>query len=121
MTMKLKLFDSELKIMEALWQEGSMTAKQLVEKMKETTGWNKNTTYTVIKKCIAKGAVGRTEPNFLCTSLISKAEVQAYEADELVNKMFDGSAFSLFATLVDQKGLTPEEVERLKQLVEQLK
>ena len=64
--MEMKLFDSELKVMEALWKEGDLTAGQLVKILKEQTGWNRNTTYTVIKKLIEKGAVERCEPNFTC-------------------------------------------------------
>ena len=56
----MKLFDSELKVMEVLWRLGDQTAKQISGILKEEIGWNVNTTYTVIKKCIAKGAVQRS-------------------------------------------------------------
>ena len=45
-----------------------------------------NTTYTVIKKCIAKGAIERREPNFLCHALIARDVVQAAETEELLHK-----------------------------------
>ena len=85
-----KLFDSEKKVMEVLWEHGTMTAGDVVKILKETIGWNRNTTYTVMKKCIAKGAVERTEPHFTCTPLITREQVQDYETNELVDKMFDG-------------------------------
>ena len=62
----MKLFDSELKVMDVLWRLGDRTAKEISSILGEETGWNVNTTYTVIKKCVAKGAVRRSEPNFLC-------------------------------------------------------
>ena len=49
-----KLFDSELKVMEVLWREGSMTAGNIAAILAEEIGWNRNTTYTVIKKCVEK-------------------------------------------------------------------
>ena len=52
--------------MEVLWEEGEIPAKRVVEVLSERVGWNKNTTYTVIKKCIEKGAVQRSEPGFRC-------------------------------------------------------
>lgn len=52
--MAIKLFDSELKVMDVLWKEGDKTAKQISDILKEEIGWNMNTTYTVIKKCMAK-------------------------------------------------------------------
>lgn len=54
--MDIKLFDSELKIMNVLWKEGDVTAKHISDVLKEETGWNMNTTYTLIKRCIKKGA-----------------------------------------------------------------
>ncbi len=57
--MAIKLFDSELKVMGVLWKEGDTTAKQISDILKAEIGWNMNTTYTVIKKCIAKGAIER--------------------------------------------------------------
>ena len=55
--MGIKLYDSELKVMEILWKEGELTAGHIAKILKEEIGWNRNTTYTVIKKCIEKGAV----------------------------------------------------------------
>ena len=84
--MAIKLFDSELKVMDVLWKEGDKTAKQISDILKEKIGWNMNTTYTVIKKCIAKGAIERSEPNFMCHALIAKEVVQEAEAEELIGK-----------------------------------
>ena len=53
--MEIKLFDSELKIMEILWKGGETTARSIAETLKEQIGWSKTTTYTVIKKCIDQG------------------------------------------------------------------
>ena len=121
MDVKIKLFDSELKVMEVLWREGSLTAGQLAAILKEETGWNRNTTYTVIKKCVDKGAIERFEPNFTCKALISRDEVQEQETAEFINKMFDGSAEAFFATFINEKNLTKQEIDKLKQIVEKLK
>lgn len=115
--MEIKLFDSELKVMDVLWREGDCTAKYISDVLKEDTGWNMNTTYTLIKRCINKGAISRSEPNFMCHALIAKEAVQEQETNELVNKVFDGSVNKLFAALVGRKNLSPEEIEKLKQIV----
>ncbi len=70
--MEVKLFDSELKVMGVLWREGDVTAKHIAEVLKEEVGWNKNTTYTLIKRCIQKGAIERSEPGFMCHALVPK-------------------------------------------------
>ncbi len=115
--MAVKLFDSELKVMGVLWKEGDKTAKEISDILKSEIGWNMNTTYTVIKKCIAKGAIERLEPNFLCRALIQKEAVQEAETDELIGKLYDGSADKLFAALLGRKKLTAEQIAKLKQIV----
>ncbi len=115
--MAIKLFDSELKVMGVLWKEGDKTAKEISDILKSEIGWNMNTTYTVIKKCITKGAIERIEPNFLCHALIQKEAVQEAETDELIGKLYDGSADKLFAALLGRKKLTAEQIARLKQIV----
>lgn len=115
--MAIKLFDSELKVMGVLWKEGDKTAKEISDILKSEIGWNMNTTYTVIKKCIAKGAIERTEPNFMCRALIQKEAVQEAETDELIGKLYDGSADKLFAALLGRKKLTAEQIAKLKQIV----
>lgn len=115
-----KLFDSELKIMNVLWQEGDCTAKHISDVLKEETGWNMNTTYTLIKRCISKGAIERTEPNFMCRALIPKEEVQEAETNELIDKVYDGSVDKLFAALLGRKKLSKEQIQRLKDIVEEL-
>ena len=119
--MDTKLFDSERKVMEVLWEaDAPLTAKEVAQKLGETVGWNKNTTYTVIKKCIDKGAIQRREPNFQCLPLVRREEVQAAAAVELVDKVFDGSASLLFASLFSGKQLPPEEIQRLRALIDEL-
>ena len=114
----MKLFDSEWKVMEVLWQKNDRTAKEISLRLADTIGWNKNTTYTVIKKCIEKGAIERREPNFICHAQITKQQAQNEEAETLVEKVFDGSAELLFASILSDRSLSKDELARLKALVE---
>ena len=116
-----KLFDSEIKIMEVLWREGDVTAKYIAEVLAREVGWNKNTTYTLIKRCIGKCAIERIEPNFICHPLIPRETVQNAETDELINRLYGGSADMLFAALLGRKGLSEEQIEKLRRMVDDLK
>lgn len=66
-----KLFDSELKVMGVLWNEGDCTAKHISDVLKEDIGWNMNTTYTLIKRCIKK-ALSNARNQISCATLWSK-------------------------------------------------
>lgn len=113
----IKLGDAELKVMNVLWNEGGCTAKHISDILSERVGWNMNTTYTLIKRCIKKGAIERSEPNFMCQALVSREAVQETETNELLDKLFDGSADKLFAALVGRKNLSPEQIKKLKKIV----
>lgn len=118
--MEIRLSDAELKIMNVLWRAGPQTAKTLAAELNEQVGWSKTTTYTLIKKCIDKGAVERLGTNFLCRPLISREQVRGQEAEELVNKLFDGSADQLVASLLSRKRLSRDEINGLRKIVEEL-
>lgn len=115
--MAIKLVDSELKVMNVIWRLGDCTAKQVAEILQAEVGWNVNTTYTLIKRCISKGAVERREPHFQCRALLDKAEVQATATDELINKIYDGSADKLFAALLGRRQLTEDQLAELRRIV----
>ena len=118
--MTVKLHDSELKVMDVLWREGEIPAQRVAEILENEVGWNVNTTYTLIKRCIKKEAIARTDPGFHCRALIPKEAVQEAETDELINKIYDGSADKLFAALLGRKKLTAEQIERLRDIVGEL-
>ena len=42
--MQEKLFDSEAKVMEILWDKGALSAKEISLIAADSIGWNKNTT-----------------------------------------------------------------------------
>lgn len=119
--MTVKLFESELKVMDLLWKEGDLSAKEIAQCLKEQTGWSKTTTYTVIKKCVEKKAVLRTDPGFICKPLISRQEAQKAATDDLIDKMYGGSKDLLIASLLGQQDMPAEVIARLKKLAEDLK
>ncbi len=116
----IKLFDSELKIMNVLWSRGDVPAKYIAEQLTREIGWNKNTTYTLIKRCIKKGAIERTEPNFMCHAKIPKETVQLAETNELIGKIYDGSVNNLFAALLGRKELSDAQIAKLRKIVDDM-
>ena len=115
----MKFHDTELKIMDILWREGDVPARHVAEVLGTQIGWNINTTYTMIKRLIAKGAIERREPHFICHALVSRANAQATELDDLIDRLFDGSADKLFASLLGRKRLNQKQIDRLRAMIEE--
>lgn len=113
-----KLFDSEIKVMEIIWGNEPVSAKQVSLIAADTIGWNKNTTYTIIKKLEAKGFIRREEPGFICTSVFSQDEIQRSETQSLIDKLFGGSKKALFSALLEDEKLSTEEINELREMIE---
>ena len=112
-----KLFDAELKLMELVWEREPVSAKALSQAAAESLGWNKNTTYTVIKRLIEKNVLRREEPGFVCSSAVKRQDVQKNETNTLIERLFGGSRKAFFAAFADEK-LTDEEIGELRDMIE---
>ena len=118
--MAFRLTDAEHKVMEILWREGDTTAKRIAEILSEQIGWSKTSTYTMIKRCLEKGALERREPNWICHPLVTIEDAREYEITELINKLYYGATDRLVASILGRRNLSKEEIERLKQIVREL-
>ena len=102
--------------MEIIWENEPVSAKEISLIAAAKFDWNKNTTYTVIKRLIEKEVLRRDEPGFVCSSVIKRGEVQKAETKTLIEKLFGGSKKAFFAAFADEK-LSADEVEALKALI----
>ncbi len=114
----MKLFDSELKLMELIWENEGCTAKALSLTAADRIGWNKNTTYTVLKKLVEKGAVERNEPGFRCKALLTRDQVAEEETTGLIDRLFDGSRQAFFAAFLQNEKLSPTELNAIKAMID---
>ena len=69
-----KIFDSELRFCEILWEHQPVRSSELAHLCAEKLGWKKSTTYTVIKRLTERGVV-QTE-DAVVTALVSRDQVQ---------------------------------------------
>ncbi len=111
----MRLFESERKVMEVLWREGSLTAGEVAKILSLDIGWNRNTTYTVINKCIKKGYISRGSEKFLCSPVLSKEQAQSDELSELMKNYFDNSPVKLFSFL--SKKTHRQELKKMKKII----
>jgi predicted transcriptional regulator len=113
----MRLHEGELNVMELLWSNKVLAAKDISKIIKEYIGWEKNTTYTVIKRLIDKGAISREDPGFLCRAEVTKRQVQEIETRALFSKMFNGSLTSFIMEYLGNRKLTTEEVIELQRVL----
>lgn len=117
-TKEIRLHEGELNVMELLWSNKVLAAKDISKIIKEYIGWEKNTTYTVIKRLIDKGAVHREDPGFLCSAKVTKKDIQEIETQALLNKMFNGSLVTFINEYLRNQKLSSEEILELQSMLD---
>ena len=113
---ELRLHEGELNIMELLWSNKELAAKDIAKIIKEYIGWEKNTTYTVIKRLIDKGAVQRTDPGFICSALVSQRSVREIETKRLLNQFYNGSLQTFISEYLKNQRLSAGDIAELQKL-----
>jgi len=110
-----KLFEGEYRLMEVLWDHAPVNSTRLVVLCQEKLGWNKSTTYTVLRKLKGKGAVRHEDT--VVTPLLTREQAIRAEGEELVEKA-GGLPLFLTAFLSGRK-LTEQEAQELKRLIDE--
>ncbi len=116
--MDIKIFDAEMNLMVKIWDEGCIKAIDLANWATENLGWKKNSTYSMLKKLLEKGAVERQEPGFVVVPLVTKDEIALGETNYLVEKMYKGNMKLFLTGLISHGELKPGEVELLRAMID---
>lgn len=118
--MDVQLSDSELRVMTIVWREGGASARHIADVLAHEVGYSASATYTLISRCIKKGALRRRDPGYVCQALVSQEEVQNIQTDALVDRLFEGSADKLFSALVSRKRVSQKEIDRLRTMIDEM-
>ena len=111
-----KVFESEYRFCLILWEYEPVKSTELVKLCEQELGWKKATTYTVIKRLSERGVI--KNENAVVTSLISKAEIQRAEMEEMVEKTFEGSLPAFITAFASHAKLKKEDAEKLIQMID---
>lgn len=114
---EIRLHEGELNVMELLWSNKALAARDIAKIIKEYIGWEKNTTYTVIKRLIDKEAIIREDPGFICKANVSKKKIQNIETQALLNQMYNGSISNFITVYLAEQHLTKADIAELKKII----
>lgn len=112
-----KVFESEYRFCRILWENEPVRSGELVKLCREKLGWKPTTTYTVIKRLGERGVL--VNENSVVHSLVSRDEVSAAEADEVVESRFDGSLPAFISAFASSKPLTDAELDEMQRMIEE--
>ena len=117
---KINLSDGEWKLMNLLWQNPPKTITHLTKELEQTTGWGMNVIITMLKRLEAKGAVCHEEGERakIFYPCVERDGAVIEETRGFLNRMYQGSLSLLVNAMVNSSGLSDEEIEELKAILD---
>ena len=113
-----KISDSELEVMKILWEAGdALPVTEIRTRLHDRKGWEPTTVKTLIARLTAKGAILQEKRNvYYYRPAISEEAYGDWAAQDIVDRLFKGSARNLVAALVKSEGLSAAELDELKNM-----
>lgn len=118
----INISDSEWKIMQILWSEPNLNLREIYDRVGESN-WSYTTVRTLVTRLSEKGALDanrETAKNFRYYPAVSESECKIRETKSFLNRVFDGSAKMMMASLTKESNLTEKEQQELLSLIEKM-
>lgn len=115
------LTEAQREIMEIVWLQGEVTVSEVRDALAERRELARNTVQTMIVWLEEKGwlkhrSAGRT---FIYSANRPRANVLGAKVAQMVDRLFAGSAEELVTALLEYRGLSSEEAERIRIMIEE--
>ena len=115
------LANAELAVMELLWQEDRMTARELRERLYPAAAKGQHgTVQRLLQRLEGKGFVGRDRrlAVHLFSAAISREAYASSQLESLADRLTGGSLAPLLTHMVEQKRISGAELEKLRQVLD---
>jgi len=114
------LTEAELRIMQVLWQKGPGTVQQILDTLPANPALAYNTVLTTIRILERKGYVEHAKDGraHVYTPLVAEDEASRSEIRHLVGRFFRNSHEDLVLNILEDRGIDPAELERLRKMLE---
>jgi len=114
------LSEAQREIMEIIWDKREATVSEVRDALLETREVARNTVQTTMVRLEEKGwlkhrTIGRT---FVYSANVPKRSSLGAKVAQMVDRMFSGSADELMTALMEYRGLSEEEAERIREMID---
>jgi predicted transcriptional regulator len=120
-TKSVTLTEAELRLMDVLWQQGPSTVQQVLEALPGKSPLAYNSVLTTIRILEKKGYVRHIKDGraYIYRALVEREEASRSEIRHLAHRFFQNSHEMLVLNILEERGVDAEELNRLRQLLEQ--
>ncbi len=122
--MKAALANSELAIMDLLWKNERLTARQIREQLyRDTTRPQHGTVQKLLHRLEKKEYVKRDRSEFvhIFTAAISRKEYAGSQLESLASKLTSGSFAPLITHLVETSKISGDDIDEIRAILDEYK
>ena len=116
--MDILLTDREADVMQVLWEHGPSVVAEVRAHLSDNLAYT--TVLTILRTLESKGYVGHEEEGrgHRYFAAVQQQAARKSAVRHLLGKLFEGSSELLLAHLVSDRKLTPEQLERLRKILD---
>jgi len=115
-----KIADSEWRVMQVLWEHGSQTANEVVQKLSSEVKWKPRTIKTLISRLVKKGAIKITEEGYRYrySAAVKESACVHSETKSFVRRVYQGAAKPALAAFLEDADLSSREIDDLQEILD---
>ncbi len=113
---------SELEVARIVWKLGSAPVRQVLDALPKNRGLDFKTVQTYLRRLEAKGYL-KTRKEGRCKVYLPKVRpdrVVREVVDDFMDRLFDGEAIPLLQHLINDRGLSDDEIRQLRKMLNHL-
>ena len=116
--MEITLTDREADVMQILWEQGPSVVAEVRVALSDELAYT--TVLTILRTLETKGYVSHTEEGrgHRYLAIVKQQAARKSALRHLTSKLFKGSTELLFAQLVSEKNLRPDQIRRMRELLD---
>jgi len=113
-----KITESELEIMRILWNgNGPLTLADIRRELEKSSDWDSSTIKTLLRRLCEKESVTSEKRDvFHYSPKISETEYNEYMTQNIIDRLYNGSARDLVASLVSSNKLDRKDIDELRSM-----
>jgi len=119
----IKPTESELEILQIIWERGLATVREVHEELAKSKDVGYTTTLKLMQIMHEKGLVKRDESmrTHVYQAAVNKEKTQKHLLTKMIDTLFGGSSTQLVLQALGEQKATPEELEQIQTLLNNLK
>ncbi len=115
-----KISESQWQIMKLVWAKSPLTANNIIQALSESTTWNPKTIRTLINRLVKKQVLAfeKKGREYHYYPLVAEQDCIKAESSSFLKRVYGGATRPMLAALLENTDLTPEDINELKQILD---